>query len=154
MARVYIGIGSNAGDRRANIDRALDALRQTPGIEVAAVSRAIETEPAGGPEGQRPYLNAAAALETLLEPEPLLDALQEAERRLGRRRAERWGPRTIDLDLLLYGRRVVATARLSVPHPRLRERRFVLEPLAAIAPEAVEPVTGLTVEALLENLRD
>jgi len=152
MARAYVGIGSNVGDRADTIDRAVRALTQTPGITVAAVSPLAETGPVGGPEGQGPFLNGAAALDTSLEPEALLDALQTIERDLGRRRSERWGPRTIDLDLLLYDERIIAHARLTVPHARLRERRFVLEPLAAIAPEAVDPVTGLSVRRLLEDL--
>jgi len=152
MARAYVGIGSNVGDRAATIDRAVRALRQTAGITVAAVSPLVETDPAGGPAGQGAFLNGAAALDTSLEPEALLDVLLAVERDLGRERTERWGPRTIDLDLLLYDERIVAHGRLRVPHPRLRERRFVLEPLAAIAPEAVDPITGRSVRRLLEDL--
>jgi len=152
MARAYIGIGSNLGDRQANVERAVELLGAAPGVRVVEVSPFIETEPVGGPEGQPKFLNGAAVLETTLEPLALLDALQSIERELGRRRAEIWEPRIIDLDLLLYEDRVLATWRLHVPHPRLRERRFVLEPLAAIAPEAVDPITGQTVGRLLERL--
>jgi len=152
MARAYVGIGSNVGDRAETIDRAVRALAQTAGITVAAVSPLAETDPVGGPQGQGAFLNGALALDTSLEPEALLDALQAVERDLGRRRADRWGPRTIDLDLLLYDERIIAHGRLTVPHPRLRERRFVLEPLAAIAPEAVDPITGRSVRGLLEDL--
>lgn len=154
MARAYIGLGSNAGGRREMIDRALEALRRSPGVEVAAVSPLLETDAVGGPDGQPAFLNAAATLETDLDPHTLLDVLQRIERDLGRERSVHWGPRPIDLDLLLYGERIVATWRLRVPHPRLRQRRFVLKPLAAIAPEAVDPITGRTVAELLAELSD
>jgi 2-amino-4-hydroxy-6-hydroxymethyldihydropteridine diphosphokinase len=152
MTLAYIGLGSNLGDRRAALDQAVAALGATKGVRVAAVSPFIETEAAGGPADQPRFLNSAAAVETDLEPEALLDVLQEIERQLGRQRSVRWGPRTIDLDLLLYGERIVATGRLHVPHLRLRERRFVLEPLAAIAPQAVEPITGRTIRDLLDRM--
>ncbi len=152
MARAFLSLGSNLGDRRTALDAAVAALRATAGIEVVAVSPYLETAPAGGPPNQPQFLNAAAALETALDPEALLDLLQAIERRLGRERIVRWAPRTIDLDLLLYGNRIVATGRLRVPHLRLRERRFVLEPLAAIAPQAVDPITGLTIRQLLDTM--
>lgn len=154
MERACIGIGSNLGDRKATIGRAVAALGETDGVTVVAESPLAETAPAGGPEGQPPFLNAAVVVETSLDPLALLDVLQAVERQLGRTRTGRWAPRTIDLDLLLFGSRVVANARLHVPHLRLRRRRFVLEPLAAIAPEAVDPVTGQTVRELLEACHD
>jgi 2-amino-4-hydroxy-6-hydroxymethyldihydropteridine diphosphokinase len=144
-----IGLGSNLGDRKTELDAAVAALAQAPGIDVRAVSRYHETAPVGGPKGQGDYLNAAAAVETTLEPLDLLHLLQEIERRGGRVRTVRWGPRTLDLDLLLFGDRVIATAELQVPHPRMAERLFVLEPLAEIAPGAVDPVTGRTIAELL-----
>jgi 2-amino-4-hydroxy-6-hydroxymethyldihydropteridine diphosphokinase len=152
MTLAYISLGSNLGDRGAALEAAVAALRTTAGVEVVAVSPFIETAAAGGPENQSRFLNAAAALETDLEPLALLDVLQGIERRLGRERTVRWGPRTLDLDLLLYGERIVSTGRLRVPHLRLRDRRFVLEPLAAIAPEAVDPITGLTIRDLLDRM--
>jgi len=152
MATAYIGLGSNLGDREAAIRVALDRLRAHPHIEVTATSRLIETEPVGGPPGQPAFLNGAAAVETDLDPHALLDALKQIEHALGRRPRERWGPREIDLDLLLHGDRVVETERLTVPHPRLSERRFVLGPLAEIAPDARDPVTGRTVREMLEGL--
>jgi 2-amino-4-hydroxy-6-hydroxymethyldihydropteridine diphosphokinase len=144
-----IGLGSNLGDRKAQLDAAVAALAVAPGIELRTVSRYHETAPVGGPEGQGPYLNAAAAVETTLEPLELLRVLQEIERRAGRVRTVRWGPRTLDLDLLLFGDRVIATDALHVPHPLMAERLFVLAPLAEIAPGAVDPVTGRTVAELL-----
>ncbi len=150
----YIGLGSNLGDRARNLERALDRLRRIAGVEVVAVSRFIETEPVG-PPGQGRYLNAAAALRTDLRPDALIEALAAVEAAGGRDRAreERHGPRTIDLDLLLYGEEIVGGPRLTVPHPRMHERPFVLEPLAEIAAGAVHPGLGMTIESLRDQLK-
>jgi 2-amino-4-hydroxy-6-hydroxymethyldihydropteridine diphosphokinase len=118
---------------------------------VAAVSKLIETAPVGGPDGQRPYLNGAAEIETTLAPLDLLCELKKIEKALGRVERERWGPREIDVDLLLYDDAVIETAELAVPHPRMCERLFVLRPLVEIAPGAVNPITGKTAA---EHLRD
>jgi 2-amino-4-hydroxy-6-hydroxymethyldihydropteridine diphosphokinase len=147
-----IGLGSNLGDRRATLDGALAALAETPGVRVRRVSSYHETEPVGGPPGQGTYLNAAATLETTLDPLGLLQVLQAIEARFGRVRTVRWGERTLDLDLLLFDDRIIRTTELTVPHPRLIERRFVLEPLAEVAPDVVEPRSGRTVSALLRQL--
>jgi 2-amino-4-hydroxy-6-hydroxymethyldihydropteridine diphosphokinase len=147
-----IGLGSNLGDRKAALEAAIAALEMTPGVSVREVSSFHETEPVGGPAGQGRYLNAAAVLETTLEPLPLLRVLQEIESRSGRVRTVRWGARTLDLDLLLFDARVINTPELIVPHPRLAIRRFVLAPLAEVAPEAVDPVTKRTVGQLLADL--
>jgi 2-amino-4-hydroxy-6-hydroxymethyldihydropteridine diphosphokinase len=147
-----IGLGSNLGDRRATLDGALAALAEAPGVRVRSVSAYRETEPVGGPPGQGGYLNAAAALETTLDPIGLLHVLQAVEARVGRVRTVRWGERTLDLDLLLFDDRIVQTEELTVPHPRLAERRFVLEPMAEVAPDAVEPRSGRTVSELLREL--
>jgi 2-amino-4-hydroxy-6-hydroxymethyldihydropteridine diphosphokinase len=149
---VYLGLGSNLGDRRRNLEAALDALRAHPQIAVTAVSSFLETDPVGGPPGQGKFLNAAAKIETDLSPEALLKELKRVERALGRKPGPRWGPREIDLDILLCGDTILETGTLVIPHPRMRERRFVLEPLAEIAPAARDPVTGRTVRELLALL--
>ena len=154
MTTVYLGLGSNLGDRRRNLEAALDALRAHPQIAVSAVSAFLETDPVGGPPGQGRFLNAAAKIETDLSPEALLEELKRIERALGRREGPRWGPREIDLDILLYGEEVQETEAHVIPHPRMRERRFVLEPLAEIAPTARDPATGRTVRELLTSLKD
>ena len=136
MTRVYVGLGANLGDRKGTIRAALGAL---PGV--VAVSELRETEPVGVVD-QPPFLNGAAALETELSARELLNALLEVERRLGRERRERWGPRTIDLDLLLYADETIEEPGLTVPHPRLHERRFALEPLLDLDSELVIPGRG------------
>jgi 2-amino-4-hydroxy-6-hydroxymethyldihydropteridine diphosphokinase len=150
--RAYVGLGANLGDREATIRRAVTLLDELAGLSVVAVSTLRETEP-WGPVEQPSYLNGAAAVETELGPRELLDALLAVERRLGRVRRDevRWGPRTIDLDLLLYGDLVLDEPGLELPHPRLHERRFALEPLAELAPGAVVPGRG-TVSDLLRAL--
>ena len=142
MTRAYVALGSNLGDREALIRRAAEE------IGAVRLSPLVETEP-WGYEDQPRFLNAVAELDTELPPRELLALLLDAERRLGRDRSgPRWGPRTIDLDLLLYGEERLQEPGLEVPHPRLRERLFVLEPLAALAPEAKIPGFGTVSEAL------
>ncbi len=144
--RAAIGLGSNLGDRAAHLRNAVDELAERIGT-VVAVSPVYETAPVGGPD-QSPYLNAVVVVETDLAPHDVLRRLLEIERRHGRERIERWGPRTLDLDLLLLGSQVVDEPGLTVPHPRLTERRFALEPLAAAWPRAALP-DGTPVAALL-----
>jgi 2-amino-4-hydroxy-6-hydroxymethyldihydropteridine diphosphokinase len=147
--RAYVGLGGNLGDRRALLDAAVDVLRREPGIEVVAVSSYRETEPVGVVD-QPPFLNGAVAVETTLAARELLDRLLAVERSLGRMREseERHGPRTIDLDLLLYGAETVDEPGLTVPHPRLAERAFALEPLVELDPALTLP-DGRSLGALL-----
>ncbi len=137
----FVGIGSNLGDREENLRRAVELLSEEERIDVTAVSEIRETAPVG-PVEQGPFLNGAVQIETDLGSRALLERLLAVELRLGRVRDERWGPRTIDLDLLLYGDEVVDEPGLRVPHPRLHERRFALEPLADLAPSLEIPGKG------------
>jgi len=151
VAKAFVGIGSNLGEPERQIAAALELLRAVDGIDVVAVSSLRETEPVGYLD-QPNFLNGAAALETELSPRELLDRLLAIELQLGRERGTgpRFGPRTIDLDLLLYGDVVVEEPGLTVPHPRLAERRFALEPLAELDPELEIPGQG-AVRTLLAN---
>ena len=150
--RVFIGLGANLGDPRRAIDDALDALAARPDVRLTDVSSLYRSAPVGvGP--QPDFVNAAASLDTVLDPHALLDALLEIETRHGRERPHPGAARTLDLDLLLHGTQEVATPVLTLPHPRLHERRFVLEPLAEIAPGLEIPGRG-PVGALLARCRD
>ena len=146
----FVGIGSNLGDREVNFRRAVELLSAEDGIDVVAVSEIRETDPVG-PVEQGPFLNGAVRIETDLAPRELPERLLAVEARLGRVRRERWGPRTIDLDLLLYGDDFVDEPGLTVPHARLHERRFALEPLSDLAPSLEIPGKG-PISALLAEL--
>ena len=149
MVRVHLGLGSNLGDREANIKRALECLALR-GIEVSALSPLYETEPWGVVDQPR-FLNAACAIETDHPPHALLDLLKEIESEMGRVPTVRNGPRPIDLDILLYGRLRIHTPRLIVPHVGMLQRASVLVPLADVAPAVRHPITGRTI---LEHLND
>ena len=151
MTRAYVGLGANLGDRERTLRAAVDALVAEEGIEVVSVSTLRETEPVGVGEQPR-FLNGAAELETTLTARELLDRLLAVEQRFGRVRIPgEHGPRTVDLDLLLYGDKKVDKPGLAVPHPRLHERRFVLEPLVELDPGLIVPGRG-TVESLLRGV--
>ena len=150
-APVAIALGSNLGDRQAHLDFAIGELRRL--IQPLRTSTFIETDPVDVPDVQSAFLNGVAVGQTTLAPGDLLEALLGIERMRGRQRPHRHAARTLDLDLILYGDWVVNEPGLAVPHPRFRERRFVLAPLAEVAGEWVDPVTGQTVSALLLALR-
>lgn len=149
MARVILGLGSNLGDRLSNLRRALVELSQV--IEVETVSSLYETEPVGFCD-QPWFFNAVCIGTTDSEPMTLLARIKEIERKLGRRPSVRYGPRSIDVDILFYDDRIIATSELQVPHPRLAERAFVLVPLTEVAPQLVHPVIGRTMSETLAGL--
>jgi 2-amino-4-hydroxy-6-hydroxymethyldihydropteridine diphosphokinase len=151
VARIAIALGSNLGDRDAHLRGAVAALASV--LTHLRVSSFHETEPVGGTTPQPMFLNAAAVGESTLSAPAILDVLLAIEQGFGRERPYRYAPRTIDLDLILYGDAIIDTPGLTVPHPRFRERRFVLEPLSEIAPDWIDPVTGKTIAAISNGLR-
>ncbi len=151
MTIVYIGLGSNIGDRVGNIQRALAILKGKKPFSLLRVSSLYRTAPVGY-EAQEWFANAVAEGETSLAPSALLELLQSIEKEMGRDTPFKWGPRNIDLDLLLYGNRIIHEANLTVPHPLADQRRFVMEPLAELAPEGMHPTTGTTFREILKQL--
>lgn len=155
MAKATIGIGSNLGDRQANLRLAEEGLALLPGTTVIATSRHYETAPVGPVQQQGMFLNGAVLIETTLSPAELLTGMQAIEARAGRLSREarvHWGPRELDMDILFYDDQIIQSDTLNIPHPQLHKRWFVLRPLADIAPEWVHPVLGKTVSELLEKL--
>jgi len=148
---VYLGLGSNMGNRQTNLDKALDLLSQR--VRPGQVSSVYETEPVGNPD-QSYFLNLVCQIFTRLAPEELLALAKGIELKLGRVSGTFNAPRTIDIDILFFGNRVIETEELSIPHPRLVQRAFVLTPLVEIAPDLVHPVIGSTVRALLNGLAE
>jgi 2-amino-4-hydroxy-6-hydroxymethyldihydropteridine diphosphokinase len=153
MAISLIALGSNLGDRRANLRDAVARLDAHPAVHVVAQSPSFVTAPVGGPHKQDDYVNAAARLETTLSPDALFDLLRKTETQLGRQRRQRWAARLVDLDLLLFDDLVIKTPRLEIPHPRMAFRRFVLEPAVSIAPDMVHPEIGWTIRKLFDHLQ-
>jgi 2-amino-4-hydroxy-6-hydroxymethyldihydropteridine diphosphokinase len=151
MPLAAIALGSNLGDRRAHLNWAVDRLAEH--LTDLRLSSILETEPVDVPEPQPPYLNAVVVGKTEIAADALMQALLDLEREQGRTRPSPRAPRTLDLDLILYGDLVIDTAAVTVPHPRFRERRFVLAPLAELAPEWKDPVTGKSIAGLLAELR-
>jgi 2-amino-4-hydroxy-6-hydroxymethyldihydropteridine diphosphokinase len=145
-----IALGSNIGDSHTILSEAIDAIAQTPGIRLISQSSFYRTKAVGPP--QPDYLNGCVLLQVEMIPELLLEILLKIENKFGRLRGERWGPRTLDLDILLYSDRIIETPKLQIPHPRMRERAFVLVPLAEIAPDWVDPVSGLTIKELMKDV--
>ena len=153
MPLVYIGFGSNIGNRLKHIQNAIHALSKTEGIVLQKTSSVYKTDPVGY-EAQAQFLNGAASIQTSLSPLSLLHTLKDIETVIGRQHRIHWGPREIDLDLLIYGDLCLQTEKLVVPHPEMHLRRFVLVPLAEIAPDLVHPVFQETIQTLLERLKN
>ena len=153
MPTAFLSLGSNLGDRLANLKRAIEKIEESDKLEVKKVSPVYETEPVGR-ENQGWFLNLVLQVETSLEPFALLERFSSIEDQMGRKREKRWGSRNIDLDILLYDTRMVDSERLTIPHPRMHERRFVLVPLAQIAPKLLHPRLKKNIEELLVCCRD
>ena len=147
---VYLGLGTNLGDRWANLREALRLLAPGPGLRLLRCSQVYETEPWGVTEQPR-FLNCVAEVSVAMNPETLLTHCKEVENRLGRLPGPRWGPRLIDVDILLYGTQVVELPHLEIPHPRLHLRAFALTPLAELAPSAVHPALGRSISELAQQ---
>ena len=150
----YIGLGSNLGDREVTLRQAIMMMDELSGVEVTGLSHLLETDPMGGPADQGRYLNGVAQAKVTVSPREVLAGLHEIEQALGRNRPaeERWGPRTCDLDLLLMGDVVMDTPELTIPHPRMHLRRFVLEALVEIAPDVRHPILKKTAGEMLADL--
>ena len=151
MPLVYIGFGSNIGDRLVHIQNAIHILSKTEGITLKEISSIYTTDPVGY-EAQAQFLNGVAAIQTILSPLSLLHTLKDIETAIGRKHRIRWGPREIDLDILIYGDLCVQTETLVIPHPEMHLRGFVLVPLAEIAPNLIHPVLQETIQTLLNRL--
>lgn len=150
MQDVLLAFGSNLGDRQKILENAWSAIVLLPGVETIRISRFHTTKAVGGPKGQPDFLNAAGLLRTRLEAQELLEKLQEIESRFGRIRREHWGPRTLDIDILLFGDRIIETPMLVVPHREMLHRDFVLLPALEVAPNMIHPIANKTIQAIVD----
>jgi 2-amino-4-hydroxy-6-hydroxymethyldihydropteridine diphosphokinase len=148
----FVGLGANLGDRQGNIRAAIQKLNEMDGVKVVRLSTLLENPAVGMGDDAPPFLNGVAQVQTTLGSHALLRRLLEIEHELGRDKREKWAPRPIDLDLLLFGQQIISSDELLVPHPLMHERRFVLEPLAEIAPDVVHPTLQMTIQGLLDEL--
>jgi 2-amino-4-hydroxy-6-hydroxymethyldihydropteridine diphosphokinase len=153
LAQVYLSLGSNLGDRLRYLKKAIKAIEESGSAVIRKISPLYETEPVGNPD-QPPFLNLVILIETDLKPFHLLECLLDIEQRLGRERNEKWGPRTIDVDILFYDERIINSDRLTLPHPRMHQRRFVLVPLTQINPNLLHPLLKKSMEDLLRLCPD
>ena len=153
MYRIFVGVGSNLGERERFIDKAIDALKKLPGTKLVWTSSVYESEPWGN-SNQGKFLNAVAEIESEFLPANLLKEVKSIEEKIGKRSADRWGPREIDIDILLYDGMVAETEEICVPHRELENRKFVLIPFKEIAPDVVHPVNGMTIEELAASCKD
>lgn len=151
VALVYLGLGSNVGDREEYIEQAIFLLEKHSKIEGIKHSSNYETEAEGGQGNQPPFINAVLEIKTKLDPQQLLEACQEIEAALGREREIEWGPRTIDIDILLYDGEIISAENLQIPHPLMHERLFVLRPLREVAPNLIHPVLEKSIDSLYEE---
>jgi 2-amino-4-hydroxy-6-hydroxymethyldihydropteridine diphosphokinase len=153
LAQVFLSLGSNLGDRLGYLKRAIAKIGESDSMVVLRISPVYETEPVGNPDQSR-FLNMVVSIETDFKPLRLLEYLLEIEEKLDRRRNEKWGPRTIDMDILLYDELILNSDRLTLPHPRMHQRRFVLIPLAQISPNLFHPLLKKSVAELLRSCPD
>jgi len=151
MRNIFLGFGSNLSNREGNITLARELIRKIPGVRILGSSSLFETEPVGITDQPR-FINAVVEIETSLPPRELLERVKEIERKIGRQKTFRWGPREIDIDILTYGNQTIHDDILTIPHPEMTKRVFVLLPLLEIAPEFVHPASNKTVRELLESL--
>ncbi|MDH3454089.1 MAG: 2-amino-4-hydroxy-6-hydroxymethyldihydropteridine diphosphokinase [Desulfuromonadales bacterium] len=148
MNTAYLGLGSNLGNRLAFLRGGRDTLVNQPGIELIQTSGVYETEAVGGPSDNPPFLNAVMQIQTSLEPDQLLETCLAVETEFGRSRSAKWAPRTLDIDILFYADQIICAEQLTIPHPRLQERAFVLAPLVEIAPDFKHPLLDQTIDEL------
>ena len=153
LSVVLLALGANLSDPRSRVLDAWNRLIQIPGVQGECLSSFYVTEPVGGPKHQPNFLNCAGLVHTELSPEQFLSEIMEIESAMGRVRTEHWGPRIIDIDILLFGDRVIQTERLTIPHPRMHERRFVLDPATEIAPEMIHPIFKKSVQQMKKEMQ-